>query len=88
LSDFRPRKNTPLAASLREAVAKRWLDRLSAPLRQIVEQVGDLRQVLAGEEEADVIADRLLGGVGLAGAACPRLPRAAAGAALVRACGR
>ena len=37
------------------------------PLRQIVEQVGDVREVLAGEDETDVIADRLLGAVGLAG---------------------
>ena len=39
------------------------------PLREIVEQAGDLNRVLADEEESDVIADRLLGAVGLAGKA-------------------
>ncbi len=37
------------------------------PLREIVEQVGDLSVALAGEGEADAIADRILGAVGLSG---------------------
>jgi DNA-binding SARP family transcriptional activator len=37
------------------------------PLREIVHQVGNLRHALAGEDEADVIVDRLLGAVGLEG---------------------
>src|SRR5215211_1034019 len=39
------------------------------PLREIVEQAGDLNRVLADEEESDVIADRLLGAAGIAGEA-------------------
>src|ERR671910_691790 len=37
------------------------------PLREIVEQVGDLSAALEGEEDADAIGDRILGAVGLSG---------------------
>src|SRR5438094_8246426 len=33
-------RHFPSKASLREAVAKRWLDRIDAPLRQIAEEQG------------------------------------------------
>ena len=39
------------------------------PLRGIVQDVGDLREALADEEEADAIAERVLGAVGLEGKA-------------------
>ena len=37
------------------------------PLREIVEQVGDLSEALEGEADADAIAERILGAVGLSG---------------------
>ena len=37
------------------------------PLREIVEQVGDLSAALEGEEDAEAIGDRILGAVGLSG---------------------
>ena len=37
------------------------------PLREIVEQVGDLSEALVGEGDADAIAERILGAVGLSG---------------------
>jgi predicted ATPase/DNA-binding SARP family transcriptional activator len=39
------------------------------PLRGIVQDVSDLREALAGEDEADAIAERVLGAVGLEGKA-------------------
>ncbi|HKF14434.1 MAG TPA: BTAD domain-containing putative transcriptional regulator [Gaiellaceae bacterium] len=39
------------------------------PLREVVEQVGELSRVLADEPERDVIADRLLGAADIAGEA-------------------
>jgi DNA-binding SARP family transcriptional activator len=39
------------------------------PLRGIVQDVGDLREALAAEDEADAIAERVLGAVGLEGKA-------------------
>ncbi len=39
------------------------------PLREMVGQVGDLTRVLADEDEADAIADRILGAAGLGGKA-------------------
>src|SRR5215218_8507924 len=39
------------------------------PLREVVEQVGELSRVLADEPERDMIADRLLGAAGIAGEA-------------------
>jgi DNA-binding SARP family transcriptional activator len=39
------------------------------PLRGIVQDVGDLREALAGEDEAGAIAERVLGAVGLEGKA-------------------
>ncbi len=39
------------------------------PLREIVEQVGDVTALLAGEPEADAIVERLLGAVGPSGQA-------------------
>ena len=35
------------------------------PLREIVERVGDLSEALAGEPDAEAVADRILGAVGL-----------------------
>jgi predicted ATPase len=37
------------------------------PLREIVEQVGDLSEALEGEGDGDAIAERILGAVGLSG---------------------